>query len=309
LYGGEQTLRETLPTWRSSASDDVEFVFVDHSPRSLDDDFDLSAWSQYHWHPTNPGFAAGSNFGCRQASADRILLLNPDVYLDVRSLERIVATEVESTGALGLRTDATTHVGIEYTWWGFCKDRTDHHRFLVGPSGGAALINRSVLDTVGGLPEHLFAWGEDAEWALSMYRAGMRCVSVPVTLDHVGGHTVASQAGQRLKARLLARNRIATFRRTLGHGLQILLVLPFSAAILANGLRKLRQRTMRAYISGVWEGLTINIPRSSQARLTVSDWRRITARYPSPFGADPADGSGDGQRRGGHSDSPGMRLI
>jgi GT2 family glycosyltransferase len=281
LYGGSDVLHKTLPSWRAASRDGVEFVMVDHSPQRLDADaeLDLKSWANYVWNPANPGFAAGVNAGVAMATAPTILLLNPDVFLESSDLERMLQSDLPELGAIGLRTDGVSTWGIEYSWWGFCRDRAMLRRTLVGPSGGAAVIHRRVLDAVGPFPEHLFAWGEDAEWALLAYSLGFRAVTIPMVLEHIGGHSVASLAGQRFKARLLVRNRIATFRRLLDTRLRLLIGLPFAGAIALNAVRKLLQGTGRAYLTGVAEGLRMTVPPTTAPRLSPTDWRVISAEH------------------------------
>lgn len=277
LYGGVEVLRETLPTWREAGKGrDVEWIFVDHSPQSLAEDLGLGSWAEYVWDASNPGFAAGVNRAVSLARSDVVGLINPDIFLDESKLAQILALPKDQLCALTLDTHGAVTTGIGYTSWGFCVDRQED-RPLVGPSGGGAVIPRTVMQHVGGFPEHLFAWGEDAEWALTAYALGVRTISSGVTVSHVGGHSVASLAGQRLKARLLARNRVATYRRVFTTPLKALLAVPFLAALLANGLRKIPLGMGRAYFRGLYEGTVMPVPEA-RARVTVRMWLAITRR-------------------------------
>lgn len=277
LFGGTEILESTIPTWRSAMTDEIEFVFVDHSREPVGQRLGLQEWGTYHWDPDNPGFAAGVNRACTLASTDRYLLLNPDVYLDEKSLRTILHHQSgDGLSAIGLRTGSLVTVGIEYTWWGFCRDRQNAASVLVGPSGGGALVEKRVFDRVGGFPEHLFAWGEDAEWALLATLAGVGCDVVPVVLDHVGGHSVASLEGQRLKARLLVRNRIATYRRLFSRSLQAALLVPFGLAIIVNLLRKILRRTGRAYLEGIVNGIRDELPPAANRRIGLLEWATIS---------------------------------
>lgn len=278
LYGGLGVLKQTLPTWRACAGEDVEFIFVDHSPTPLDQDLKVSSWGRYFWNPENPGFAAGVNFGVRESSSEKILLLNPDVFLEGTALGTIAKFETLGLGAVGLRTRGQVHRGIEYSWWGFCRDRRTTGKAAIGPSGGGAVFDRTEFLRVGPFPEHLFAWGEDAEWALIAFTCGLRTHDLPVTLEHVGGHSVASTEGQKFKARLLVRNRVATFRRVLSRNLKLALFVPFALALVGNFFRKVSQRTAGAYARGVAEGLTMQLPDPHTPPIGIREWRMICGR-------------------------------
>ncbi len=277
LYGGIDVLRETLPTWREAgAGRDIEWIFIDHSPRPLADELDLTSWAEYVWDASNPGFAAGVNRGFSLARSDVIGLINPDIFLDESKVARVLALPHDQLFAIRLDTHGIITTGIGYTSWGFCVDRRED-RPLVGPSGGGAVIPRAVMQEVGEFPEHLFAWGEDAEWALTAYALGVRTQDSGITVSHIGGHSVASPSGQRFKARLLARNRVATYRRVFATPLKALLALPFIAALIANGLRKILLGTGKAYFRGLFEGIVMPVPEA-RARVTVGMWLGITRR-------------------------------
>ncbi|MDM7891961.1 glycosyltransferase family 2 protein [Curtobacterium caseinilyticum] len=279
LYGGAAVLESTLPTWRDAVEASVEVVFVDHSPEPLKAHLDLESWARYVWNPDNPGFAAGVNNGVALAESERIFLLNPDVYLTRSAVESVMSLPDSGPYSVALRTDGIDHLGVEYSWWGFCRDRVDSERFLIGPSGGAAVFSTSLVRDEVPFPEHLFAWGEDAEWGLLLQSRGIETRALEeITLDHIGGHSVANPAGQRLKARLLVRNRIATFRRMLSAPAKCFIALPFFAAVAANGLRKVRQGTSAAYFRGVMQGLSMEVPAPATDRISVRQWRRITGR-------------------------------
>jgi len=278
LFGGADTLRETLPTWRESLTADVEVVFVDHSARALDVDLGLARWARYEWNPENPGFAAGVNRAVHLARSDRVFLLNPDVFLTEEALRAVVEEQSDGLLAVALRTDGQVHVGIEYSWWGFCRDRTNLDRHLVGPSGGAAVFPSDLVLRSHPFPDHLFAWGEDAEWGLGLCASGIITRELKgVVLEHVGGHSVDNPRGQQLKARLLVRNRIATFRRVLGLRTKLSIGAPFFAAIVVNLARKVMQGTARAYIRGVLEGLRLPLPPLDGPKLSWAQWKRFTA--------------------------------
>lgn len=263
LYGGTEVLAETLPTWRVALQQgSFELVVIDNSPTSEPGTLVQSILGecnlQYVHDSSNPGFAASANAGARLAASDRVVFLNADVYLEPDSLRDI---DRESRGAdcaaVRLDTNGRITAGVEASWYAFLSDRNEtSRRKCLGPSGGGGLVDRSLFLKLGGFNESFFAWGEDAAFALLLDQHGIVTRVLPTVLQHVGGHTVSSLAGQRLKARLLVRNRIWTLRLHYSRRRRVAVAPFFWSAVIANAvLNKIRQRTIRAYLRGVIEGV------------------------------------------------------
>jgi GT2 family glycosyltransferase len=189
----------------------------------------------------NLGFARGVNRGVAQATADYVLLLNPDTVVLPGSLDRLMqfATEHPQFGVFGgrtLRPDGTTDPsscwGAPTIWsltcfalglsTAFKRSRIfdpeslggwdrDTQRVVPIITGCLLLITREDWRRVGGMDESFFLYGEDAEFGIRTKRAGLTSVIVPgaVIVHEVGGSSSSSGVKMSLvmagKATLLRR--------------------------------------------------------------------------------------------------------
>lgn len=288
FYGGASVLADTLPTWYSSLkSIGANFSFVDNTPGDEVQvllsrlgflDYPGTAYIK---SDVNLGFALAANLAVSNAVTDKVLLLNPDTYLDHYTAGQVLSESISDDYpfvAFGLQTEGVVHSGISINKFGFFVDSTRQDATIIGPSGGAMLLNKHLFLNLGGFSAQLFAWGEDAEFALRLCSLGVQTRRSSIVIKHFGGHTVDSEAGARIKARLINRNRVlilrATYSRTaIAVWLPILLV-----AILGNViLRRKKRQTMVQALVGVFEGLT-NTPYFSwpqSQRLSLSTVNKL----------------------------------
>lgn len=137
------------------------------------------------------------------------MLLNNDTELEPGALEallgavrarpefRIAAPQMVRFAA----PEVVDNRGIWLDWAGLFRQvdsgraRTPGPRTfeVFGPSGGAALIHRSVIDAVGLFDESLFAYLEDGDFACRARARGFRCIYVaPSVVRHHGSATAAT---------------------------------------------------------------------------------------------------------------------
>jgi GT2 family glycosyltransferase len=156
----------------------------------------------------NRGFAFACNRGVESGSADIVVLLNNDVLCQVDFLERLIAPfarpEVGAVAALLTQrdTDMIESVGIavDVTLAGFPRLRgrpvaraADARPVLLGPYGAAGAYRRSAWDSVGGLDEGLFFYGEDTELAMRLRSAGWLSERAPDAVAvHLGSASASS---------------------------------------------------------------------------------------------------------------------
>lgn len=283
FYGGVAVLEKTLPTWLSSfGSLGFHFSFVDNTPgdevKNLLSDLGFFDYQNtaYQKQEENLGFAEGANRAIKNSSTNRIFLLNPDTYFDKALAEQIASERITVEHpfvAFGLQTAGIVHTGIAINNFGFFVDSTNTSDLIIGPSGGAMLFNKDLFLDLGGFAEQLFAWGEDAEFALRLYAHDIKSKNSKIRIQHVGGHTVASEAGAKLKAKLINRNRILILRATYSIPAQIVWLPVMLAAVLANMvLRAERRSTIFQSLLGVRAGLKdpLTFAWSTEQRLSVS---------------------------------------
>ena len=194
----------------------------------------------------NLGFAAGVNLAARHATADYLLLLNPDTVLLESAIDAIVefARNSPHHGLYGARTfkpdgrvEPSSCWGLPTLWslamfaTGLSSMARRHPLFdpeslgdwprdtvrEVGIiSGCCLLVARPVWEKLGGFDERFFMYGEDADLAMRARRSGYRPVICPqARLIHEVGQS-STPAGKLL---LLFRGK-ATLLRTHWRGLR-----------------------------------------------------------------------------------------
>ncbi|KAA9132917.1 glycosyltransferase family 2 protein [Microbacterium caowuchunii] len=172
----------------------------------------------------NLGFAAGVNLGVARSRAPYVLLLNPDTTSLPGAVDALMAFAKHHPhyglyGGRTLRPDGTLDPsscwGAMSIWSLFCfatglstvfkrsavfdpeslgSWARDAVREVPIITGCLLLISRSAWDDLGGMDEHFFLYGEDADFSRRARRAGHRPVIVPdATIVHaVGGSTASS---------------------------------------------------------------------------------------------------------------------
>jgi GT2 family glycosyltransferase len=142
----------------------------------------------------NLGFAGGTNTGIRRSTGEFILTLNNDTILDSHFLEEIKKPmqddlhvgmcgskillpdgRINSTAICIFRSGAAWDRGMGELDSG----QYDSAEEIFGPSAGAALYRRSMLDEVGLLDEDFFLFMEDVDLAFRARLAGWKCMYVP----------------------------------------------------------------------------------------------------------------------------------
>ncbi len=167
----------------------------------------------------NLGFATANNQGFRLASGEYVLLLNSDTVILgdvlVRSVEYMrTHPNVGAMGCRVLNTDLTMQAtcsgyptlgrlslmasGLDRLSVFQAYDRymlrgwqRDTERDVEVISGCYLLVKRVVIDTVGGLDEDFFFFGEETDWCLHIHKAGWQLKFAPVgEIIHHGGGSV-----------------------------------------------------------------------------------------------------------------------
>lgn len=166
---------------------------------------------------TNLGFAPAVNRAMRAASGHHVLLLNNDVVLPKRALERLLATLDlhPHVGILGPVANAAAPLqqidvpyeavheleGFAETRWSEMKDVVREAPLVVG---FAMLVRREVIDTIGYLDER-FEIGnfEDNDYCLRAQLAGFKTgIADGIAVHHYGSRTFV---GERLDYDALLR--------------------------------------------------------------------------------------------------------
>jgi len=193
--------------------------------------------------PDNGGFAVGVNAGMACTDEDWLLLVNSDMELEPRALERLLAAvgDDDRIGAAAAQirfaADPGTinSAGIDVDVLGVAADRLvgrpvadggSGAREVFGVSAGAALYRRAMLDDIGGFDESFFLYLEDVDVAWRARARGWRALYVPEAVA-LHRHSASARHGSPVKHFHVGRNRVrvlaknATTAQLLRHGPRI----------------------------------------------------------------------------------------
>lgn len=192
----------------------------------------------------NLGFAAGNNFGIRQAKGDYIFIVNNDTELTPGLLNVLIAAfskdpaigvvcpkiryfydketiQYAGYNPMNLFTGRTTSVGSRE------KDRGqyDQSGFTNGAHGCAMMVKREVIEKTGMFPESFFLYYEEWDWSARILKAGYKIYyEAKGLIYHKESVTVGKQSP--LKVYYHTRNRILYMRRNTSVG-QFLVFITF----------------------------------------------------------------------------------
>lgn len=148
---------------RETRSCELEILIVDNEGNEAARRRMLAAEPEARWFsaPDNPGFAAAVNLGLSEARGEWILLLNPDVRVEDRALDRCVQFAAEGNRAVDVV--GCTHIDHDGSF-----QRSSFPR-ATWPGPGAALAN---LPLTGAwlrrfAPDHLHA--KEAAWQRDLH--------------------------------------------------------------------------------------------------------------------------------------------
>lgn len=177
----------------------------------------------------NTGFAHANNQALVQAMGHYCLLLNPDTIVPAGTLDSMVRfmENTPNAGVVGCaqvypdgRRQITCHRGITLIREACVAlgvgrvfrsiiDYGAHALDAAGPhqvdwvEGGALLIRRSVLATIGLMDENFFMYAEDADLCLRVWKADMSVYYMPdVQIIHYRGQSTGFEQRERQQPRI-----------------------------------------------------------------------------------------------------------
>ncbi|MFD1715633.1 glycosyltransferase family 2 protein [Amnibacterium flavum] len=255
---------------------DVEIVVVDNGSTDGSVEALRTAFPQIVVDDTgeNLGFARAVNRGVHQATGELVVLLNPDTVALPGSLRALVDFEAAHPeyGVYGGRTltpagalDPSSCWGEPTLWSMFCfatmlstvfhgsktfdpeslgRWQRDSVREVPIVTGCLLLIRRDSYESLGGLDERFFLYGEDAEFSIRARRQGLRPVIVPeAEIVHENG---GSTSGSHRKMAMIMAGKTTMFRLIWPRGrarvaIGLLLVGVFVRAALETATRRPRR--------------------------------------------------------------------
>jgi GT2 family glycosyltransferase len=229
----------------------------------------------------NIGFARAVNLGWRTARGSRwIAILNSDVTLDPRWLERLVGSAADFSFATGTIFSATDRQAIDGTydllsrsgcaWRAGFGERVVSARtaapIALAP-GTACLFRREVLERLNGFDEEFGSYLEDVDLGLRCVKEGYAGVYVP---DAVAWHHGSATFGRWNPGvvRLMSRNQLLLIRRHYDRELFRTCFWPIVAGQLLWGLVALRHGAIFAWLAGKFDALrAFRLEGTASARL------------------------------------------
>jgi hypothetical protein len=243
-------------------------------------------------------FARAVNAGVAQSTAPYVLVLNPDVQLDVNALARLVEAADAAPDCAAVAAKLTfwwapaflNGIGnrVDAASWGTDNfighlDLGQFDRIGEVPSVcfAAALIRRAAWEAVGAADERFPMYYEDTEWSYRARLLGYRIVAAPgAVVQHVfGGKVRSGDAGGLTprKAGHAAYGRLRFALKICGRARMREFLRNYTAEDRANAraaLVKGDRRTAAAY-AGAWLRIMRDLPSILPARRTLQAARRI----------------------------------
>jgi GT2 family glycosyltransferase len=264
-WNGQEYLAGCLPPLFAQTFTDFTVVVVDNGSTDGSVAFVRQRFPQVQLieNRVNLGFAAANNQAIRATQSEFVALLNNDTQVDRTWLAALVNALRADPGcgmaaAKMLLADQpgvidSAGIAIDRTGLAWGITESGPHE-IFGPSGGAALYRRAMLDEIGLLDEDFFAYLEDVDLAWRAQWAGWRAVYVPEAVV-LHRHSATSNRIPHLKSRLLGRNKIWLLAKNYPYP-QVLWYLPliFLYEILAL-FYALGQGRLSSALSGRLEGL------------------------------------------------------
>jgi GT2 family glycosyltransferase len=220
---------------------------------------------------TNRGSTAGYNTGFRHAlaaSADYVLLLNNDTYIDPQALTKLVAAcSAEGVGMTGpliyyaSAPDTIWHEGSRRSR--LTLETYSDQRLRMNPQGPierdflvscALLIKRAVLEDIGLMDEDFFVYHEELDYTFRVRAAGYRLLLVP---EAKVWHRVALSSGGTGSPQQLywmAKNSVLYFRKN-AHWWQWFFILPWRAGSAFKTSLRLGLARKWTALGAYWRGL------------------------------------------------------
>lgn len=180
----------------------------------------------------NLGYAGGVNIGIAQSSGDYIYVLNPDCLLTDSNIDQIMLEmDKQSDWAIAGPKVIDQDNNVQPSSrtfpkpWTFLLVRSilsnlpgaasEKRRYLMEDfdrntvrevdwvSGGATLVKREAIQSIGGMDERYFLYMEDVDWCHNCWDKGYKVKYVPIsTVIHAGQHqSISGGVLSKLKSR------------------------------------------------------------------------------------------------------------
>ena len=251
----------------------AEIVVVDNASTDGAAEFARSRACRVIEMGENAGFARAVNRGWRAAATEWVAILNSDVELDSRWLERMMAGIADAAYASGMILDAANRTAIDGTYdlvsraacaWRaghgepaahgeLASERSSRSAIAIAP-GTACIFRCDVLERLNGFDERYGSYLEDVDLGLRCLREGFSGVYVPDAVAYHRGSATLGRWNPQV-VRLISRNQLMLVARHYDRALFRSCFWPIVAGQLLWGLVALRHGRALAWLAGKVEGL------------------------------------------------------
>lgn len=204
-FDGKHFLDRCLSALVRQTYTNFEVIVVDNAStdKSVEHLVTNYPWIKVVINEKNLGFAGGTNRGIIAAKGEFILTLNNDTEVEMDFIEHLMEPMYEENNGMCaskmlLFDGRINSVGICISRSGAAWDRGmfeldtgqyDQKEEVFGPSAGAALYRKAMLEEIGLFDEDFFLFMEDVDLAMRGRLAGWMCTYVPraIVYHHHGG--------------------------------------------------------------------------------------------------------------------------
>ncbi|MDW3195145.1 MAG: glycosyltransferase family 2 protein [Cytophagales bacterium] len=213
----------------------------------------------------NLGFAGGNNLGVNSANGEFLYFVNNDTifledHFSALANQLIKHPEIGAISPQLIYPDGRIQFQGKSTMnplTGRTKDLHYDHKGLAPTSyihGGAVMIKREVLDSVGIMPEHYFLYYEELAWSEQIKSAGFE-LAIDLKHEIVHDESATTSKISDLKTYFMTRNRML-FMRKYSSRYFLLFLLYFTTVVLPKETLKMLIRrefgNLKAIIAGAF---------------------------------------------------------
>jgi GT2 family glycosyltransferase len=223
-WNGKKHLKGCLESLQKQSYQDFDTIIVDNgsndgSVEYIQKNYPSAKLIQLK---SNMGYSVGINMGLEQSKNKYLIALNNDTTLEENWLSELLKTAesdesigscqpkilslqnppvIDSVG-LSIKSDGEAfQIGFQEKDAG----QYDNARELLGACSAALFYRRRALMQIGGFDADFFAYFEDVDVALRLWKAGWKCMCVPsAVVYHYGSATAVNESP--FKTYLLTRN-------------------------------------------------------------------------------------------------------
>lgn len=173
----------------------------------------------------NHGFCGGNNRAAAQVGSELVAFLNPDMRVEPGWLKGLVAAldkpdvVCASSKVLAWNGEALDFAGLLLSFAGHCRaagygerdlSAYDDVRYILGPIGGAMLIDRKLFLEIGGFDEDFVAYFDDVDLGWRLWILGYKVVFAPASICYHVHYGSFSKEAQCKILYLYERNALYT---------------------------------------------------------------------------------------------------